>query len=324
MGKMISIVIVNYRTAQLTIDCLESIREDFSSGYSLNVVVADNNSGDGSAETIAETIKEKSWEDWATLLSLDRNGGFAYGNNRVIEKILSKLQRPDYLWLLNPDTVVHKGAIAPLVEFLDAHPRVGIVGSRLENPDGTPQVSAFRDHSVVSELLLGMQLGVLDALLARWIVAPSQVADAPHQTDWVSGASMLIRREVFDQIGLLDERYFMYFEEVDFCLQARRADWECWYVPDSRVVHLVGAASGMTGGQTKMKRRPIYWLESRHRYFLKNQGKLAIFLADSLWMLCHLTWRFRRIVQRKPDLLPPHFLRDFFRQSVFCRGFGLD
>jgi len=307
----------------LTIDCLESIFQYCLNDFLVSVVVADNDSKDGSAFTIADEIRKRKWNSWASVLPLKKNGGFAYGNNRAIKRIFEYEQVPDYLWLLNPDTIVRKNACRALVEFLKKHPDVGIVGSRLENPDGSAQVSAFRDHSMVSQLLSGMRLGVLDALLSKWVVAKSPVSANPHQTDWVSGASMMIRREVIEQVGLLDEFFFMYFEEADYCIRIRKAGWTCWYVPESRIVHFVGRASRVSEIGEKKPRIPSYWFESRSRYFLKNHGWLTLLVSDTLWMFGFSIWRVRRVLQRKPDLDPPQFLKDFFRHSVFCKGFRL-
>jgi len=146
------------------------------------------------------------------------------------------------------------------------------------------------------------------------------VLDQPHETGWVAGASMIIRREVFDDVGLMDEGYFMYYEEVDFCLRANRAGWPCWYVPDSRVVHLVGQASGVTDTRAVPKRRPAYWFESRRRYFVKNHGLVYALIADTVWALGFATYRVRQALQRKPDTDPPKLLYDFIRHSVLLKG----
>src|SRR6185295_15355436 len=153
--------------------------------------------------------------------------------------------RPRYVLLLNPDTLVRPGALCTLLEFMEAHPKVGIAGTRLEDPDGAPQTSAFRFPTVWSELEYGLQLGVVTKLLSRWVSAPPPRNEA-HETDWVAGAAMLIRREVIEHLGLFDPDYFMYYEEVDFCLRAKRMGWRCWYVPSARIVHLVGRSSGIT------------------------------------------------------------------------------
>jgi hypothetical protein len=317
------VAILNYRTPGLTIDCLQSLVTAVPAIPGIQVVVSDNDSQDGSVEKIAGAIATNNWSSWATVMPLNFNGGFAYGNNAIIRAALQSHNSPPYVLLLNPDTVVRPGAIQALIEFMDSHPNVGIAGSRLEDPDGTPQRSAFRFHTLFSEIDSGLKLGIVSKLLDRWVVAPP-VSDKMHRTDWVAGASMIIRREVFESIGLMDEAYFMYYEEMDFCLQAYRANWECWYVPQSRVVHLVGQSSGVTNTKQPPKRRPKYVFESRRRYFLKNYGWLYTALADVAWTLSFGSWRLRRLIQRKPDLDPPKILSDFLQNSVLFQGFTIN
>ena len=313
------IVIVNYRTASLTTDCLRSLAPELAALPDTRVVVTDNASGDDSVARLDAAIRDNHWHAWCELMPLPRNGGFAYGNNEGIRPALQSNDPPQYVLLLNPDTVVRPGAIRALLEFMDARPDVGIAGSRLEDPDGTPQRSAFRFPSVASELEEGMRLGVVSKLLSRRIVAPPvpQGSD-PVPTDWVAGASMIIRKAVFDAIGLMDERYFMYFEEVDFCRRANSAGFPCWYVPASRVVHLVGQSSGVTDVkniQKARKRRPAYWFESRRRYFRTHFGPVRTLFADAAWAVGYATYRVRRVVQRKPDTDPAKLLWDFIRHN---------
>jgi N-acetylglucosaminyl-diphospho-decaprenol L-rhamnosyltransferase len=317
----VSVVIVNYRTAGLTIDCLRSLVAERADVPGMSVVVTDNDSGDDSAGRITAAIQAEGWGDWASVMPLERNGGFAYGNNAAIAPALGGQPPADYVLLLNPDTVIRPGAIRELISFMESHPRVGIAGSRLEDPDGSPQRSAFRFQGVASELEEGLRLGIVSRLLERYVVAPP-VPERQCRTDWVAGASMMVRRAVFEQIGLLDEGYFMYFEEVDFCLRAARAGWECWYVPESRVVHLVGQASGVTDRTQQRKRRPAYWFESRRRYFVRNHGRAYAALADTAWAAGYAMWRVRRAIQSKPDTDPAKLLGDFIRHSVLVRGFG--
>lgn len=309
------IVIVNYRTAGLTIDCLRSLLPEVAGLPHTRVVVTDNASGDDSVPTLQAAVLENGWGDWASIQPLDKNGGFAYGNNAAIRTALASNDPPRYVLLLNPDTVVHPGALQTLVDFLDARPDVGMVGSRLEELDGTPHVSAFRFHSVLGELEDGLRLGLATKILKRYSVwAP--VPDHACPTDWVAGACLLVRREVFEKVGLLDERYFMYFEEVDFCLRARRAGWPCWYEPKARVVHLVGKSSGVTDVEVaKKKRRPAYWFNSRRRFFMTNYGVARTVLADVVWVTAFSTYRVRRILQRKPDADPRRLLWDFIRHN---------
>jgi GT2 family glycosyltransferase len=131
---------------------------------------------------------------------------------------------------------------------------------------------------------------------------------------------MLIRREV--DVGPLDEGYFLYFEEVDFCRRARRAGWRCWYVPGSRVVHLVGASTGVSDPRHKIKRMPDYWFESRRRYFVRNHGLAYAGLADLAKIAGLSLRRCRRILRRRTDPEPPRYLADQIRHSVFLRGPG--
>lgn len=322
------VVIVNYRTPALTIACLESLVGEVqalagqsvsASAAGMRVIVTDNASGDDSVERIGHAIATRGWREWVTLMPLDHNGGYAFGNNAALRIALKSADPPRYFLLLNPDTVVRPRAIQTLVNFMEEHPTVGIAGSRLEDPDGTPQCSAFRFHTVLSELDSSLRLGLISRLLAKWVVWPPISATA-HPTDWVAGASMIVRRSVFETVGLLDEAYFMYYEEMDFCLQANKSGWSCWYVPDSRVVHLVGQSSGVTDTKRPPKRLPQYWFDSRRRYFVKNYGVFYTAVADVVWATSFASWQLRRAIQGKPNHDPPKILSDFLLNSVFIKG----
>ncbi|NJK41918.1 MAG: glycosyltransferase family 2 protein [Acaryochloridaceae cyanobacterium SU_2_1] len=315
----ILVVIVNYRTPQLAVDCLRSLDSERSTLPNLQVAMVDNHSEDDSLAVIGEAIAREGWQSWVTLHPLPHNGGFAHGNNAVIRPALESDCPPDYLWLLNPDTVVRPGSLTALLAFFKEHPRVGIAGSRLEDIDGRPQYSAFRFPSLWSEFDQGLRLGIVSKLLSDWVVAPP-IAGQVMPTDWVAGASMMVRSAVFTEIGLLDEAYFMYYEEVDFCLRASQAGWPCWYVPESRVVHLVGQSSGVTGATAAQRRRPQYWFDSRRRYFCRYYGRAYAALTDAAWMLGFGLWQLRRWLQRKPAIDPPLLFQDFLRHSALVRG----
>ncbi len=284
------IVIVNYRTAGLVIECLRSLFVQISAFKNTRVTVVDNNSGDGSVVMLAAAIKREGWTPWAAVMPLDRNGGFAFGNNASIRVALASTEPVDYVMLLNPDTVALPGAIKALVDFMDAHPHAGIAGSQLENADGSVECSAHTFPSPLSELDGAARLGVLSHLLRRYVAALPSRAYA-HPCDWVSGASMIIRRQVIEDIGLLDEKYFLYFEEVDFCRRAHQAGWQCWYVPESRVVHLEGASTGI---RAPVKRRAGYWYDSRRRFFVKHYGITGLIAADVLWAIGRMSFLLRR------------------------------
>ncbi len=314
----VRIVIVNYRTPDLTIECLASIdRERAKLAEPLEAVVVENRSEDGSEEKIRTAIRAR-FSAFASLIPSPENGGFAYGNNAGIRPALESDAPPDYFFLLNPDTEVLPGGIGTLLSFMDATPSAGIAGPRIESGGNVVQHSAFRFPTVAGELERGMSLGILSKLLERWVEAPPIRTDT-HQTDWVSGAAMIIRREVVESIGLMDETYFLYYEEVDFCLRAHRAGWSCWYLPESGVVHRAGAATGVSHDdehQQKRKRLPRYWFESRRRYFEKNYGAGYAGLADLAYGAGFGLWRLRTKIQRKPDHQPPRVLEDLVRVSV--------
>jgi GT2 family glycosyltransferase len=315
------IVIVNFNSADLAIDCLRSLAAQRADLLG-KVVITDNASTDDSVSRIGTAIATNGWGTWVDPKPLPRNGGFAYGNNAAIAPALESGDKPTYILLLNPDTVVRPAAIQTLLDFMDSHPQVGIAGSRLEDPDGTPQRSAFRFHSIAGEFERGIRIGFVTRLLAGRMIAPP-VSDGAEACDWVAGAAMIVRTAVFEQVGLMDEKYFMYFEEVDFCRRAAAAGWKCWYVPDSRVVHLVGAVSQISDNRKHRRRRPPYWFESRRRYFVKNHGRLYATLADLAFLIGFACWRLRRFIQRKDDTDPPRLLLDSIAHSVFFRGWAV-
>jgi N-acetylglucosaminyl-diphospho-decaprenol L-rhamnosyltransferase len=308
------VAIVNYCTPDLVIDCLKSLAEHHAECPTMAVVVADNASPDGSAEPIARAMAENGWSGWAELMVMPHNGGFGYANNAIIQKYLGSARPPRYFWLLNSDTIVRAGAIATLLDFMARHPDVGVAGSRLEDPDGTAQHSAFRFPSIAAELESSIRIGVITRLLNSWRIAPP-IADRSTSYDWLSGASMLISSDVLRQIGLFDEAYFLYYEETDLCLRLNRNGWRCCYVPDSRVVHLVGKSTGVTERNSRPKRRPAYWFESRRRFFVKHHGRFYAFLADLALAAGTSVALLRSTIQRRPSLCPERFLYDLARHS---------
>lgn len=309
-------MIVNYRTAALTIACLRSLAPEVAADSSIRVNVVENDSGEG--ETIRAAINRHGWSSWAELTLAERNGGFSYGNNRGIEPALRWPVPPAYFMLLNPDTEVRPGAVRALVEFMDAHPKVGIAGSSFENQDGADWPIAFRFPTLGGQFVQGIRSRLVTRLMPGQVTAMRMGREAVD-VDWVSGASMIMRRQLLDDIGLMDEGYFLYFEEVDFCLRAWRVGWSCWYVPQSRVMHISGQSTGVAAPNRKPKRMPLYWFASRSRYFVKNHGLAYARLADLAFGLGRSLWTLRRMLLRRPPEDPPWMLADFWRTSVLFR-----
>ena len=312
------VVILNYRVTHLTIDSLRSIAPEISSVPGMKVAVLENGTGGDAEQRLREAIDTNGWGAWAELSATSPNLGFTGGNNFLIRKSLASADLPDYFLLLNADTLVLPGAFEALVRFMDNNPKVGIAGSRLEWPDGKPQGTPFRFHGIASEFDRGLQLGIVSKLLSPWL-ARMPTPTAACEVDWVCGASMIIRRKLIETIGPLDEGLYTYYDDTDYCLNAKRAGWQTWFVPESKVIHLEGSSTGVAGA--KLTRRPEYWFQARRRYFLKNYGAVYTALIDGAYLIGFALWRIRRRLQGKPDTDPPHLLADFFRNSVFMTGF---
>lgn len=316
------IAIVNYRTPELTINCLRSLVAEITSLPGTKVTVVDNASGDNSVEQIQRAIETENWGDWVEVMASEHNGGFAYGNNLAIRPVLASANPADYYLLLNPDTEILPGAIKTLVDFCEQNSHVGIAGSSYQSPDGTPWEITFRFPSLLSELDSGLRLGIVSKLLSKWVLA-KESGNQAGEADWFCGASMLIRRQVFESAGLMDEKYFLYYEETDFCLQAKRAGWPCWYVPESVVMHIGGQSTGVDLPDEAPKRFPKYWFDSRRYYFTKNHGWFYAVLADLFWIIGFSLWKVRLFIQRKPNCDPPKYLQDFIRNSTLFYRFSV-
>lgn len=313
------IVILNYRITDLAIECLRSLEGRVQRVPGARVAVCENGTGGDAAQRLRDAIDANGWGSWIDLTVVHPNRGFTGGNNLVIRAALASSDPPEYVLLLNADTIVQDGALEELVAFMDGHPRAGIAGSRLLSPEGEIQGSPYRFLSIATELDRGLRVGIVSRLLSRWaLVVPPP--SRPCRADWVSGASMILRREMLAETGLLDEGLYTYFDDIDLCMRARKAGWETWFVPESRIVHLEGASTGV---HRRDRPAPEYLFQARRRFFLKNYGRVYTALVDAAWIAGFSLWRVRRWAQRKPDPDPPSVLADSIRHSVFCAGFEI-
>jgi N-acetylglucosaminyl-diphospho-decaprenol L-rhamnosyltransferase len=308
----VAVVIVTYRTAELTIACLRSVQEERQASKEITVraVVVDNASGD--AAVIRSALEAEGWQSWVTLIEAPVNGGFAYGNNLGAQHAYAE-KSPDYVYVLNPDTEVRPGAIGSLVRFLEASPQVGIAGGSFEHVDGRLWPIAFRFPTIVSELSHGLQIGIVSRLLQRWTVAWPMI-QLTQPIDWICGAAMMIRPAVFDRIGGFDENYFLYFEETDFCNRARQAGYATWYVPESRVMHIMGQSTKVTDEKAVLQRFPAYWFQSRRRYFAVTFGVVHAMVIDLVAVLANCLGLMKRLALRRPRV--PYYIRDLIKHSV--------
>lgn len=310
--------IVNYKTGELVCQMLSSLLNYIDPKLD-KVIIVDNNSGDDSVTLISNYITQNSLDEYVKLITSQKNGGFSYGNNTAILFGLQTYNtKPDYVWLLNPDTCISNDALTPLINFFINNPQAGILGSCLLSENDDKQVSAFRFPSLMSELLSGLGVGIMDRVFSKYLVAPrEEISTKNIQVDWVAGASMFIRYELISKIGLMDEQYFLYFEETDYCLQAKKNGWQCWYVADSKVLHYMGKSTGVNTVDSLKRRRPKYWFESRQYYFLKNHGLFYTIVADATLGTAFFIKRVRCVIQKKVTGDPVKMCRDFWRNSIF-------
>ena len=287
----LSIVIVNYRTPLLVIDCLATLLPELAE-LAARVVVVDNHSGDESPGIIRQWLATHDPGNKVLLVQSATNSGFAGGNNTGI-----KAMAAEFYLLLNSDTLMRSGSIKKLLETAARFPGAGLVSPRLEWPDGEGQESCFRFHTPYSELIGAAQTGLIERCLKNYIVA-MPVQNQIARPQWTSFACVLIRGEVFGRIGLLDDGYFMYFEDVEFCHRARKAGWGIVHNPDARVVHLRGGSSPVKERTRQKKRLPKYFHASRTRLFCQLYGWPGLTAANLMWWLGRLVSKARQIMGR--------------------------
>lgn len=219
----LSVVVVSWNTRELLARCLRSIHEH-PPQRSHEIWVVDNGSTDGSATLVRERFPR------VRLIQNDENVGFAAANNQAIRQA-----EGEYVVLLNSDAEVRSGALQSLLEFMASHPRAGAAGARLLHPDGSLQPSC---HPMLTPGREAWRLLFLDRIWRRASYAMYRWdPDTPRPVDVIKGACLLLRREALTKVGLLDEAYFMYAEEVDLCWRLAHAGWQRWWVPRAEVVH---------------------------------------------------------------------------------------
>jgi GT2 family glycosyltransferase len=271
-GFLLSIIIVNWNGGQVLLDCLESVFA-CAHPFPFEVIVVDNASTDGSPEQVAERFPQ------VRLVRNSKNVGFAGGNNRGLEMAQGR-----YWLLLNSDTRVPDDALEILLEEMDSHPETGVMGCCLIFPDGHLQRSFGEFPNLLTE--------ILDQTMLHRLVTACKMRggayDRAHEVDWVTGACMLVRKEVFAQIGGLDEGYHMFLEDVDWCLRARQAGWRVRYTPRARVVHIKGFSS-----QSVMPQMIVEDQYSAFRFFRKHHGPSRVLALRAIVSLGCLVRGFR-------------------------------
>lgn len=260
--KSLSIIIVNWNGLSVIIDCIGSILKNVKD-IDYEIIVVDNNSSDGSPEAI-----EKNFSD-VKLIKLGENTGFAKANNVGIKKSSAK-----YVMLLNPDTIIISDAVQKMVEYLDINKKTGIIGPKLVYENGNFQVSCgripnflteFSDHFLLSKIFF------LNKIFHDRFIE-TQYSDI-IKVGWLSGACFITRSVIFENIGLLDEQFFMYMEDVDFCQRIKEAGWDVVYYPDVTIKHLCGYGIKKADFQIIVKNT-----NSLFKYYKKQFNKVLCFI----------------------------------------------
>lgn len=277
----LSIIIVNWNTRDLLAQCLRSVY-DAVSNSNFEIIVVDNASADGSPAMLRMQFPQ------VQLIENRENVGFARANNQAIKRC-----RGRYVLLLNSDTQVLADSLDKTVRFMDEHPRAGIAGVRLLNPDGTFQASYTPFPTLGREFLMLTGLGRLLVRPTFPSCEPQTEIGAQKINGYVEGAYLMARREPVDQVGELDERIFMYADEVDWCYRFAQAGWEVWYLPDVAIVHYGGQSSKQRQGRMEAE---LY--RSRVYLFHKHYGLVeAQLLRLLIYLITPVKWAIHQVVR---------------------------
>ncbi|HEV2593836.1 MAG TPA: glycosyltransferase family 2 protein [Sphingomicrobium sp.] len=308
----VTVIIVNYRTPDLTFNCVTGILAERKSLPDLRVVVVDGGSSDGSASQLKDRLSAPDFREWVSFLPLPINGGFGWANNQAILTIAGSDNPPEFIHFLNPDASIHPDAIHALIRELRAQPDAGCVGSQLVDTVGNDVPSAFRFPSAGRELISAAQSTRLGKLLgiSSAVVGVSESVDV----DWVTGASFMVRTSALKESGLFDDGFFLYFEEVELMHRLHRCGWTVRHVPTSRVVHAEGSSTGIQ----RRASLPDYWYNSRRRYFALTGGPAAVMRAN-LACLAGLTARTVKMPLRKSLTAPAVSAADLLRFRFWPR-----
>lgn len=274
----LTISVVSHNSRDLLKTCLRSIYQK-AEGIRFEVVVVDNGSTDGSVEMVQKDFPQ------VKLIQNQENLGFARANNQAI-----KHSKGRYILLFNPDSIFKNGSLNETVKFMDSHPEVGILGSKILNSDGTIQESnasfpnlfteflrVFQVKKIIASMKLRKKIGQKwSRLLGSTIREYFRVywdSERIRQVDWVTGACLMVKRKAIEDVGLLDENFFMYYEDADWCYRMRQRGWRVYYYPFLEVVHYVGKADVEFSQRVFIERH-----KSMYHYFQKHAGKTVLFL----------------------------------------------
>ena len=306
------ISIINYRTADMTIRCVETVLAALAAldGVDGHVALVDNFSDDGSVEKLRAWIDGLGPEAPVSLTASPVNSGFSGGHNIGI-----RARKARFYLIFNSDAELLPGAPRALLDCAAANPRAGLIGSQLEYEDGTVQVSCFRFPSAFSELIRAAATGPVTKLFKRHDV-PLDMPPAPDQIDWVSFASIMARAEMIEEIGMMDEGYFLYSEDTEYCWRARQAGWGVLYAPEARAIHHRGGSAPVKAQAAAKKRIPAYFYASRTRFLATSRGRVGLIAANLAWHLGRGVAMLRIAMGSKGHRTVAHEARDIWTNAL--------
>ena len=277
---MVSVIIVSYNTREILRNALEALFEN-SKGVDMEVFVVDNNSADDSAAMVQRDFPS------IRLIANNQNLGFAAANNQAFA-----LASGRYIILLNPDAYIRPASIENCLAFMERTPKCGLAGGKIISPEGQLEPSARRFPSALSKLL------TLSGLSGKFPHSPllnrhefgGFAHDHPLEVDWVPGTFTIIRKEMIDAIGAFDERFYIYYEETDLCLRAKKAGWKVYFIHDAEVMHIGGACSKTRKDKTfdnKAAQVLTFRMRSEWLYYFKNKGIIAVLSSAGVELLWH-------------------------------------
>ena len=282
---MVSVVIVSYNTQEILRNCLEALFEH-SKGVAMEVFVVDNDSHDGSASMVKNDFPS------VMLITNHENLGFAAANNQAFA-----LARGRYIILLNPDAYIRPLSLEHSIAFMDRTPMCGLCGGKIISPEGRLEPSARRFPSALSKLLTmsGLRGTFAHSPIVNYHEFGGFAHDKPMEVDWVPGTFTIVRKKMLDEIGYFDERFYIYYEETDLCMRAKKAGWTIYFIPDAEVMHIGGASSKTRKDKTfdnKAAQVLIFRMRSEWLYYRKNKGLVAMLAAayvELLWYALRYT-----------------------------------
>jgi N-acetylglucosaminyl-diphospho-decaprenol L-rhamnosyltransferase len=298
--NQVAVILVNWNTGQLLRECLITLLQTKPLALISDIIVVDNASTDTSLQQAEEAVTADH-SSLVTIIRREQNQGFAGGNNVGLQHIQQKYgENGPHVLLLNPDTTVSPSTVQELVGVLERHPKAGVVGPMLHNPDGSLQPSVRRFPTLWPLLILLLKLPRIWPKLGSWrrYLAIDFDYKTEQTIDQVMGAAFLIRNTVLQQIPKLDENYFVWFEEVDYCQQIRQHGWEVWYTPHTTVIHYGGVSFNQLVGWSRV----TPWLHSLHTYakrYLNPAAHLIILITLPLAWLLSIPASVGHVVLRK-------------------------